>query len=449
MEVVLLGTGAADGWPNPFCGCASCRSALERGQIRAQTAALVDDVLLLDCGPEVPRAAAHAGRSLAGVRHLLLTHAHPDHTGPLALLMRSWAGRTEPLDVVGPPEALDLCRDWVGPGDPIRWLPVAPGSVLRVGEHAVRVLPAAHRVVRAGDAVLYEVAGPDSRKLLWATDTGPLPIETLDAVRGARYDAVFLEETFGDLADHEPDHLDLTTFPRTLAALRVAGAVVDGTDVIAVHLGHHNPIDLPERLRPWGVRVVDDGAVIVLGEPGPKTTLPQRTLVLGGARAGKSTFAQRLLADRDDVTYLATGGPANGDAEWAERIAAHRASRPACWRTAETDDVVTTLRAASGPVLVDCLGTWLTRRIDDRGAWTDESGWAAVQSDVDELLAVWRAAPVPVVAVSNEVGSGVVPATASGRRFRDALGRLNAAVAAESESVVLVTAGIARELRER
>ncbi|MFD4470409.1 bifunctional adenosylcobinamide kinase/adenosylcobinamide-phosphate guanylyltransferase [Rhodococcus sp. NPDC058505] len=446
MEVVLLGTGAADGWPNPFCGCASCLTLLRRGEIRAQTAALVDDVLLLDCGPEVPRAAAHAGRSLARVRHLLLTHAHPDHTGPLALLMRSWVS-AEPLEVIGPPEALDLCRDWVGPDEPVRWVPVAPGASLRVGDHRVRVLPAAHRVIRDGDAVLFEVEAVDGRKLLWATDTGPLPEATLDAVRGARYDAVFLEETFGDLAEHAPDHLDLRTFPRALAALREAGAVVDGTEVIAVHLSHHNPVDLPDRLRPWGARVVDDGTVVTVGDRVPDGAPARRTLVLGGARAGKSTHAERLLVDRDDVLFVATGGPAGDDAEWASRIAAHRASRPAPWRTVETDDVVGVLRAATGPVLVDCLGTWLTRRIDAAGAWMDETAWGAVHADVDALLSAWRAVRVPVVAVSNEVGSGVVPATAAGRRFRDELGRLNAAVAAESESVVLVVAGRSVPLR--
>ena len=446
MEVVLLGTGAADGWPNPFCTCASCRIMLERGEIRSQTAGLVDDVLLLDCGPEVPRAAMHAGRSLSGVRHLLLTHAHPDHVGPLALLMRSWVAREQPLDVIGPPEALDLCRDWVGPDDPVRWIPVAPGDALTVGEYGVRVLPAAHRVHRDGDCVLYEVAAR-GRKMLWATDTGPLDAAQLGSVCDARYDTVFLEETFGDLAEHEPDHLDLVSFPRALAALRGVGAVVDGTDVIAVHLGHHNPVDLLDRLRPWGVRVVPDGTVVTVGDGALGSSAPRRTLVLGGARAGKSTHAQRLLSDRDDVTYVATGAPADGDAEWAARIAAHRASRPDTWRTVETDDLVGVLHSATGPLLVDCLGTWLTRRIDSHGAWHDEQSWAAVQSDVDGLVSALRRVRVPVVVVSNEVGSGVVPATASGRRFRDALGRLNTAVAAECESVVLVVAGRPLPLR--
>ncbi|CRK52335.1 Adenosylcobinamide kinase [Rhodococcus sp. RD6.2] len=446
MEVVLLGTGAADGWPNPFCTCSSCRIMLERGEIRSQTAALVDDVLLLDCGPEVPRAAMHAGRTLSGVRHLLLTHAHPDHVGPLALLMRSWVARDQPLDVIGPPEALDLCRDWVGPDDPVRWIPVAPGDALTVGEYGIRVLPAAHRVHNDGDCVLFEVAAR-GRKLLWATDTGPFDAVALDAVRDARYDAVFLEETFGDLAEHEPDHLDLVSFPRALAALRGVGAVVDGTDVIAVHLGHHNPVDLQDRLGPWGVRIVPDGTVVTVGDGALGASAPRRTLVLGGARAGKSTHAQRLLSDRDDVTYVATGAPARGDAEWAARIAAHRASRPGTWRTVETDDLVGVLQAATGPLLVDCLGTWLTRRIDTHGAWDDEESWAAVRADLDGLVAALRRVRVPVVVVSNEVGSGVVPATASGRRFRDALGRLNTSVAAECESVVLVVAGRPLPLR--
>lgn len=100
MEVLLLGTGSADGWPNPFCTCASCQALLAAGEVRGQTAALVDNVLLLDCGPEAPRAALRAGRTLHGVRHVLLTHTHPDHLGPAALLWRRWARRDEPLDLV-------------------------------------------------------------------------------------------------------------------------------------------------------------------------------------------------------------------------------------------------------------------------------------------------------------------------------------------------------------
>ena len=79
MKVQLLGTGSADGWPNAFCRCAACRSATT---VRSPTCALVDDTLLLDCGPETPRAALRNAGGLHGVTHLLITHDHPDHSAP-------------------------------------------------------------------------------------------------------------------------------------------------------------------------------------------------------------------------------------------------------------------------------------------------------------------------------------------------------------------------------
>ncbi|MBV2153654.1 bifunctional adenosylcobinamide kinase/adenosylcobinamide-phosphate guanylyltransferase [Kitasatospora sp. SUK 42] len=172
-----------------------------------------------------------------------------------------------------------------------------------------------------------------------------------------------------------------------------------------------------------------------------------RTLLLGGARSGKSTRAEQLLADRPDVLYVATGGTRDGDAEWAQRIALHRDRRPASWRTAETCDLEAVLAdtADPAPVLIDCLALWLTAVMDECDAWSDttwaDGGEAAVQRRCEALAAAWAATPRTVVAVSNEVGMGVVPATAAGRRFRDTLGRLNMAVADASERVLLVVAG--------
>ncbi len=105
-----------------------------------------------------------------------------------------------------------------------------------------------------------------------------------------------------------------------------------------------------------------------------------------------------------------------------------------------------TLRNAREPVLLDCLGTWLTARLDYHGVWTG-GDWTAVDADITDLLGALRRATMPVVAVSNEVGSGVVPPTPAGRRFRDLLGKVNSAVAAESESVVLMVAGVPTSLR--
>ncbi|HET7305536.1 MAG TPA: bifunctional adenosylcobinamide kinase/adenosylcobinamide-phosphate guanylyltransferase [Segeticoccus sp.] len=168
-----------------------------------------------------------------------------------------------------------------------------------------------------------------------------------------------------------------------------------------------------------------------------------RTLVLGGARSGKSRHAEQLLARHPVVTYVAPGPSGAGDdPEWADRIRRHRERRPAGWRTEETLDIAGVLRRADGPVLVDCLATWLTGVIDRAGAWdSPERASDEVARRAPELLAAWSATAHEVVAVSNEVGMAVVPATASGRLFRDELGRLNAAVSAASDVVHLIVAG--------
>lgn len=168
-------------------------------------------------------------------------------------------------------------------------------------------------------------------------------------------------------------------------------------------------------------------------------------LVLGGARSGKSRYAEALLAQESAVRYVATGPvPTPTDEEWAARVAEHRRRRPPHWHTVETADVAGVLTDPSRqePLLVDCLGTWLTRLIDDAGAWEDPARAQQVQERAGAgLVAALESAAVDVVFVSNEVGSGVVPATPSGRLFRDLLGRLNAQVAAACDTAVLVVAG--------
>jgi adenosylcobinamide kinase/adenosylcobinamide-phosphate guanylyltransferase len=175
-----------------------------------------------------------------------------------------------------------------------------------------------------------------------------------------------------------------------------------------------------------------------------------RVLVLGGARSGKSATAEDMLAGDAPVDYVATGTRlGSGDAEWDARVAEHRQRRPPHWRTVETLALAEVLAAPGpAPVLVDCLTTWLARVMDECGAWDDADGtvWALAER-IEQVLQAWRHTRRQVIAVSNEIGSGVVPDTASGRRFRDELGRLNARIAADSDEVWLCTAGIARRLR--
>ncbi|RBY95280.1 adenosylcobinamide kinase/adenosylcobinamide phosphate guanyltransferase [Blastococcus sp. TF02-8] len=171
--------------------------------------------------------------------------------------------------------------------------------------------------------------------------------------------------------------------------------------------------------------------------------------MLGGARSGKSRHAEQLLGRARQVEYVACGLPADGgDPEWAARVALHRDRRPGTWRTLETVDLVGVLGRSGPPVLVDCLSTWLARAMDDCGVWTEEAGAdERLARAVDDVVAAWAGTRRRVVAVSNEVGSGVVPATVSGRRYRDELGILNARVAAASQRVELLVAGLPQRLK--
>jgi adenosyl cobinamide kinase/adenosyl cobinamide phosphate guanylyltransferase len=147
------------------------------------------------------------------------------------------------------------------------------------------------------------------------------------------------------------------------------------------------------------------------------------------------------------VRYVATGRRIPDDAEWTERVAAHRARRPPSWRTVETRDLPAELaRPPAAPVLVDDLATWLTGTLDDLDGWSGGSQ-GQVAAQVDRLVAAVAGFTGRLVLVSAEVGLGVVPASPSGRLFRDELGALNARMAAVCDEVLLLVAGLPLRLK--
>ena len=164
------------------------------------------------------------------------------------------------------------------------------------------------------------------------------------------------------------------------------------------------------------------------------------TLLLGGARSGKSTLAVRLASETGtDVVFIATGEPRDG--EMAERIARHRAERPAGWQTVEEPVALReALEAApqDACVVVDCRSLWVANLI--------ERGDAGVEDEAAAAAAVAAARPAPTIAVTNEVGLGIVPVTALGRRYRDLLGRVNAFWAQAAAESFFVVAGKALRL---
>ena len=160
------------------------------------------------------------------------------------------------------------------------------------------------------------------------------------------------------------------------------------------------------------------------------------TLILGGARSGKSSRAEALAVEWSDApVYLATSRAMEEDAEWQARIARHRADRGAHWRLVEEPlDVVAELEKLDGEtVLVDCLTLWLANLMQ---AGRD------VAAETEALCAALARFSGDVLLVSNEVGMGLVPETDLGRAFRDAQGRLNQAVAAVAGRVEFVAAGL-------
>ena len=161
-----------------------------------------------------------------------------------------------------------------------------------------------------------------------------------------------------------------------------------------------------------------------------------RTLVLGGQRSGKSHYAEQLVtASGCAPVYLATGTA--GDGEMAERIAAHRQRRGGGWRTVEVPlDLAATLvreTHSHAVVLIDCLTLWLTNLMAAERNIDDESAG---------LVTALRQVRGSVVIVTNEVGSGIIPANALARRYADALGTLNQQVAAAADRVVFMAAGL-------
>jgi adenosylcobinamide kinase/adenosylcobinamide-phosphate guanylyltransferase len=192
-------------------------------------------------------------------------------------------------------------------------------------------------------------------------------------------------------------------------------------------------------------------------------TDPTLILVLGGARSGKSTYAEALaLTLGRQVLYVATAEAL--DDEMRARVAAHQAGRPADWHTLEAPLNVGTaltarLAAAEADViLLDCL-TLLVSNAILSATGSEESGgpdapepnlgraWVAVQAEVDALLEASRRLGVHLIVVSNEVGLGVVPPYSLGRTYRDCLGRANQAVARIADRVVLMVAGLPVDLK--
>jgi adenosylcobinamide kinase/adenosylcobinamide-phosphate guanylyltransferase len=352
----------------------------------------------------------------------------PDGVGPGAGAGAPLGLQVGPVRVGGPGAGPTELTGHGGPPSAM-----AVGDAVEVGGIRVVGMPAATGVAL--------VIGHRSGTLLWAPTPGPLPAATLDALAGAGF-------TTAVLGLGRPEGVGFPLAPG-VAALRRAGALAAGCDLVAVGWDHRNTGPGAAVLLPaWSVRIAPDGAPLGPGQAARAAPPARRTLVLGAASSGKSATAEALLAAEPRVDYLPTGAPpTEDDPDWAARIAAHRDRRPAGWRTLEGADLADALVTDGPALLVDSIGGWVAAALERAGAWDDALGWdARFDAEVEAVTRAWRQAGRRVVAVGEETGWGVVPGTAAGRRFREALGTMNQRLAADSERVLLVVAGRAVEL---
>ncbi|MGS2640616.1 bifunctional adenosylcobinamide kinase/adenosylcobinamide-phosphate guanylyltransferase [Streptosporangium sp. LJ11] len=407
MKILISGTASAGGWPAPDCGCASC-ARVTPGR---RPVSVILDV------PVVPGGALMPG---------------------------------DPMPLVGPGGSVPLDGSVTPGGSGTPGGSTAPGGLARLPPAGP--LPPGYHTSTGPDGLA--VTTPGGRRVLHAASSSPGSPAYGEPPRGER--GVREGDAGGAGGALDLVLLDVLDRPERLGDLRRRGLVGERTHVVAVGVDHRVPTEaeLIRRAALWGVRVVPDGTIVDTGEPPPaRVPPPKRTLLLGGSRSGKSAEAELRLAAEPEVLYVATGPSGAGDPEWLRRVRAHRDRRPAHWRTVETTDLAGLLRSADVPLLIDGLGTWVAAVFDECDAWpggdgsTREdggdggNGGKAVAARCDDLVAAWRQTRVRVVAVSDEVGLGVVPGTAAGRMFRDALGRLNQRLALESEDATLVVSG--------
>lgn len=278
--LTFLGTGAAQGYPDPFCDCGNCERARLLGgpSIRRRAAALVNDDLLLDFGPDLISSSAALGVSLAKVRYVLVTHFHSDHFDTSNLLIRTrdyGVPSPPPLAVYGTAYTLQrgsatFVRDLGGyelttpdaaKGLGLDYRPIEPFRPFHVGEYRVIAFPVTHDQ----GAVAWSVAH-GGWTLLYATDMKSLPEETWGGLRdhGLTFDVVVLDHTYGDVTDAR-GHLTAREVAAHVARLREEGRLTERARVFGTHISHESAPPHPELSKfaaRFGYEIAFDGLCV-------------------------------------------------------------------------------------------------------------------------------------------------------------------------------------------
>lgn len=270
MKIKYLGTGASEGWPGVFCQCEACRQARRLGgkNLRRRSSAVINDSLLIDLPPDIYGSSLNLGVDLSAVKHVAVTHRHEDHlyAHELANLDEPFAYNADgiPLRVYGSSSVVETVRsalneDFEGGLELTEVFAFTPfGAALCT----VTPLPARHS---AGVCFIYLIQS-DGKSLLYAHDTGLLPEESLDYLRGRRLDMVSMDCTLQGTGEYV-NHMNIEQNIATMNKLREIGAADERTVFISNHFSHNGALlhdELAARLRPHGIIAAYDGMEVEL-----------------------------------------------------------------------------------------------------------------------------------------------------------------------------------------
>jgi len=270
MEILFLGTAAAEGWPAVFCSCHACSEARRLGgkDFRTRAGALIDNIVKIDFGPDVVCQMQRTGRDLTKVSTLLFTHEHDDHCIPAELAYRKRGFITADtvlpeIEVYGNGYVMDALRRHIPDPASIegQYFPLAACQPVTTADGtSVFPVPAAHT---AGALLLRIERG--GKRLLWGHDTGIVDDETIDALAGVPLDIAVFDCTYGATSVAQHHHMGIEGIVATAERLRKVGAITDATKLVATHFSHNSGLlheQLVERFKPYGVTPAYDGMVL-------------------------------------------------------------------------------------------------------------------------------------------------------------------------------------------
>jgi len=269
LDILFLGTAAAEGYPGAFCECRSCLKAKREGgrSLRKRSSILIDRELLIDVPPDLYWSSISHGVRLTSLRSLLVTHSHADHFCPQLLEYRGPGfsfTQIPMLTLLGDRAIMPLVEGAFAVGSArLRLRPVKPYRQYVAAGHRIVPIPANHKTDIMGETALNYIIERGRRAILYASDTGLYCSEVLDHLMKRRFDAVVVECTMGRRSsEHHMNYEKVLAFRQWAEG---AGVIKEGGRFIATHFAHDGCGTYPEVsaiLRPHGIAVAYDGLLV-------------------------------------------------------------------------------------------------------------------------------------------------------------------------------------------